>query len=536
MATHDEHQPPPTPRCVVCEDTDDEYPLIHACRVCRSDYCLLCLSEMFNGAATDNGRMPPRCCTLLQIHTALPLLNAQEADTYRLKLEEFLTPDKVYCPAPTCSAFISPRFIPAVPTSSPSSPRPVSQQKILADIVKGVVAHPAARFFRGEVDITQAPGYTAVVAKHIDLSSITNHLSNYASAKELTADMKLIVKNAKAYNGPEHPISKTAEELFDVYLEQIYAVLDKAGQADNSTAQSFFPCPKCHVAICTKCKQIEHGVLPCDTTKRDEELAMLKQFGIKQCPNCKQAIRKMFGCSHIQCRCGAHFCYYCQLSVRDCDGSCDRYDEEFSGQDSDATTGAEESQESQMQPQQQQQAKGHEDADINADIQVARKGLAANPIANQPIEAVPAKGSNGDPSHGLQSQHRDQHNSTGSETAPVNLDAGGSVRWANSGLDFGDEPDENHAYDQIWSCLHDFMEYLSHEDGFNHGREDLMECNRCFQRVAPAKRPETHIGQFKINTRTVEDRIIKVDNQAWECLMCGLVTCTRCMDIFEGRV
>ncbi|RMY16733.1 hypothetical protein D0868_00156 [Hortaea werneckii] len=532
MDTHKEDQPPPTPHCVICEDDDEELSLILPCRLCRYEYCLPCLGEMFNGAAADGGRMPPRCCAFLQIHTALPALNAQEADTYRAKLEEFVTPDKVYCPAPTCSAFISPRSIPPMPTNTPSPPRLISQQKIMADIVQRVVAHPAARFFRGEVDISQAPGYTAVVANHIDLTSITNHLSKYASAKELSADMKLIVKNAKAYNGPQHPISKTADELFDVYLQEVCKVLDFVARADKPTAQAFFPCPKCHVAICTKCKQIEHGTQPCDTTARDEELAMLQQYGIKQCPNCKQAIRKMFGCSHIQCRCGAHFCYHCQLSIRDCDGSCDRYDEEFSGQDSDAETGTETSQESQMYPQPQQQAEDYEDEDFNLTIQIAPNGFAANPAANHPTEAVAVRDTKGDPNHEPQSPHTGQHESTASETAPVNLDAGGSVRWADSGLDFGSEPDDSTAYDQIWSCLHDFMEYVSKNDGYDHGREDLMECNRCFQHVAPAKRRENDIYV----SRNGEDRIVKVDNQAWECLMCRLVTCTRCMEIFEGRV
>ncbi|KAI6868169.1 hypothetical protein KC323_g3161 [Hortaea werneckii] len=431
MATPEEDQPPPTPRCVVCDDTGDEYPLIQPCRLCRSDYCLLCLAGMFYAAATFSGRMPPRCCTLLQIHTALPLLDAQDADTYRAKLEEFLTPDKVYCPAPRCSAFIPPRFITLGPTSPPSSPGPISQQEY------------------------------------------------------------------------------------------------------KPTALRAFSCPKCHVAICTKCKQIEHGTQPCDTTRRDEELAMLKQFGLKQCPNCKQAIRKMFGCSHIQCRCGAHFCYHCQLSVRDCDGSCDRYDEEFGGQDSDAATATEASQESQVQSQQQQQAEGYGDADINVDIQVARDGIAPNLTTNRPTEAIPESETKGDPHHGLQSQHAGQHDSTGSEMAPVNLDGGGSVRWEDSGLDFGSEPDDNTAYHQIWSCLHDFVEYLPIEDGANHGREDLMECNRCFQLVAPSKLPETHIGGFKVTPGAVEDYIIKVDDRAWECLMCRLVTCTRCKEILE---
>lgn len=53
----------------------------------------------------------------------------------------------------------------------------------------------------------------------------------------------------------------------------------------------------------------------------------------------------MFGCAHIECRCGAHFCFACLEPIKKCDGQCedddfddddDMSDDDFDSEDIDA--------------------------------------------------------------------------------------------------------------------------------------------------------------------------------------------------------
>lgn len=40
----------------------------------------------------------------------------------------------------------------------------------------------------------------------------------------------------------------------------------------------------------------------------------------------------MFGCSHIECRCGAHFCFACLKPINECDGQCEDDDDYDDGE------------------------------------------------------------------------------------------------------------------------------------------------------------------------------------------------------------
>lgn len=80
---------------------------------------------------------------------------------------------------------------------------------------------------------------------------------------------------------------------------------------DNKAA-----CPTCATEVCTKCKKIATDAHACN---RDEENAMLKKFGYKECPNCGTAVGRLFGCAHMECHCGAHWCWFCQQPEDICD-------------------------------------------------------------------------------------------------------------------------------------------------------------------------------------------------------------------------
>jgi hypothetical protein len=82
-------------------------------------------------------------------------------------------------------------------------------------------------------------------------------------------------------------------------------------------------CPTCTTEICTRCRSFFH-LGSCPKSDIDPELeAQLKVWKVKRCPKCRTGVRKMFGCSHIECRCGAHFCWECLLPINECDGQCD---------------------------------------------------------------------------------------------------------------------------------------------------------------------------------------------------------------------
>ncbi|KEQ64725.1 uncharacterized protein M437DRAFT_10425, partial [Aureobasidium melanogenum CBS 110374] len=91
-------------------------------------------------------------------------------------------------------------------------------------------------------------------------------------------------------------------------------------------AAACFSCPDCHIGICPSCKQVAHFGQPCDTAAQDHELAMLETYGYKKCPRCGHGVKRMYGCRHMQCRCGAHWCWGCLRAFDECDGGCDSPD------------------------------------------------------------------------------------------------------------------------------------------------------------------------------------------------------------------
>lgn len=297
---------PPIRECVVCCET--RLDLIRPC-TCSTDYCHDCLEDRFVMAVLDRTMFPGtasialipsivrymltfakvRCCGLVQLHTVLPRLSTEHAKEYRSRFEEWISRDKTYCPVPSCSSFISDRNVESAKPYGPTTLR-----EFLHEILLKMSANSSSRFFREEPDITHLPGHASVVANPIHLTDMQAKLGQYTSPEELTQDVQLLLANAQLH-GSDHPIAQAANELFNLYLHETSESIRQIFASRTSS----FACPTCHVAICVECKKVEHRGHACDTSEHEQELAMLKKFGYKQCPRCKTGVRKMYGCSHM---------------------------------------------------------------------------------------------------------------------------------------------------------------------------------------------------------------------------------------------
>lgn len=86
----------------------------------------------------------------------------------------------------------------------------------------------------------------------------------------------------------------------------------------TSTDGLVVTCPACLTPICSTCQVISHDGLTCPeyqrlTSEGNEEFALWKKNNdVKDCPRCKMAIEKTYGCNHMECQiCHTHICWFC---------------------------------------------------------------------------------------------------------------------------------------------------------------------------------------------------------------------------------
>ncbi|KAL4787730.1 hypothetical protein BJX76DRAFT_353991 [Aspergillus varians] len=96
--------------CVACNEATE---FVNVARApCRHEYCRSCLNDLFETSMTDESLFPPRCCRQpIAINIARIFLKPGLAKEYEKKKIEFDTPNRTYCYAPECSAFIHPSLI-----------------------------------------------------------------------------------------------------------------------------------------------------------------------------------------------------------------------------------------------------------------------------------------------------------------------------------------------------------------------------------------------------------------------------------------
>lgn len=366
--------------------------------------------------------------------------------------------------------------------------------------------------------------------------------NSYKTVDELLSDIHIIFQSAKDYNGKKHSVTNAAEQLETVARNHISKCVDNLIRiaSEAQADQKLFACPACHIAICTRCRAVAHEG-QCDFSARDHEAAMLITFGYKRCPRCNHGVKKMYGCSHMQCVCGAHWCYHCEKSIEQCTGGCP---EESEDENSDEDTSEDESQPSADEQTPSPRTVGA--TRPNGANEVPGAGVLA------PIAPTAISSSTGMLSTGRQPQNPGSQPAIGTQRPPnsqlgdisqltVNLDGGGASHWAATELDFGDEPEEEPGR-QIWSCNHKFGDFKSCEDGFYRGDLSKMECNRCFDRVVVKKADKAPPSKRrKISEKVGDGHDAEKSSEsngeraALQCSYCYLMVCVRCKARFEAE-
>jgi hypothetical protein len=233
-------------------------------------------------------------------------------------------------------------------------------------------------------------------------------------------------------------------------------VRDKKQRADSGvgtpTSESF-ACPTCEASICTGCRQQAHPGVMCNIDEFGldaDTTALLKSWGYKQCPKCRHGVKRMFGCNHMECRCGAHFCWVCLESINECDGGC--YDDDEEDYFSDGEPDEEEDTPVQPTP-------AETTTEIGAS-EVPAEAVTENAEVTAP--AQPAR--------------------------PRNLDGGGARYWANTEINFGEEPQDDHTQ-AIWSCDHYYRPYTIPFATALTSHTNEVECTQCWGTAHPTVYP-----------------------------------------------
>jgi hypothetical protein len=215
-----------------------------------------------------------------------------------------------------------------------------------------------------------------------------------------------------------------------------------------------FACPTCDASICGDCRQSAHPGSLCSIHEfgLDAETAeLLKKWGYKQCPKCNHGVKRMFGCNHMECRCGAHFCWVCMHDLDDCGRTC--YDD------------------------------NEEDYDTDADPDEDDEDVITESIDSDTRPTVTAQTEEGGPAGvTTQTQPNDDMETTATahpEAGLQNLDGGGGRYWEATELNFGEEP-SNDIQDRSWRCTHTFDTLIIPFAAAFTAHATEIECVKCW--------------------------------------------------------
>ncbi|KAI6003030.1 hypothetical protein EDD15DRAFT_2157678 [Pisolithus albus] len=114
-----------------------------------------------------------------------------------------------------------------------------------------------------------------------------------------------------------------AQKLYDS-MEKHYCPNPRCSalvQVEEDPNEPMALCPECRETICIPCNVLWHHELTCaefqdlpedERSPEDQSVLLLaKAKNWRRCPACSRLVELMYGCNHITCHCGTHFCHRC---------------------------------------------------------------------------------------------------------------------------------------------------------------------------------------------------------------------------------
>lgn len=334
-------------------------------------------------------------------------------------------------------------------------------------------------------------------------------------------------------------------------------------------------CYLCATDSCFKCRQIANEDHECPTS--DTKAEILKSFNYKLCPKCGTGLMRMFGCAHVRCQCGAHWCWDCQRPINACylkpcssardeggDSEINDFDPQSVTDESSSVRDLETSHtvnEAELSSPGQVQDEPTVEASVN-NIQNSTGSSERGPEQTDPTHpaTVSTTGdSEAEASLEPTTTTRNESNDIKAADRPAltevitkNLDDPDDPEydWEAESYDFGEEP--NDEYWDVWGCMHRYKEFKAEDIPNNWlanidlGKTITLECMACFNPMTlevktsvgePTSSKPSSCSKDKpaVDAETqVEAKTTRKDKRglkkagAFECRECAVIHCWFC--------
>lgn len=343
-------------------------------------------------------------------------------------------------------------------------------------------------------------------------------------------------------------------------------------------------CFSCLATICIKCKQPADNNHVCNKNKQRDSI--IDTFNYKACPKCGTGVMKMFGCAHVRCKCGAHWCWDCQRPIFACNSNPCRAAREDGARpealedDSESDVGVDPEVDT-LTDQAEGAAAAMESTSLatpdNVPTNVALSATEGRSLADAGVgqtttpvvsatDIRPSRANTSTMQEAVQQQQSTEEHSAQAETeddtqiqaAPTseqaspeieNLDDPDRVNWEDEDVYFGEEPEDE--FTDIWGCHHQFKPLNKYNipKFWRPGADSTVagdfkvECLSCFETTTvwenvggfepPSSRgrqPEKEENSDKATLlkETPSSKEASEDDHAFWCQMCFMVFCGGC--------